>query len=84
VKTIDGEASVRVAPGTQHGAVLRLKGHGVPRLDGRGRGDLLMHASVEIPSKLKKEERELFEKLSTFRDRDRGIFRRLRDSLLGE
>lgn len=85
VPTIDGEATLEIAPGTQHGAVLRLRGHGTPRLDGRGRGDLLVRAVVEIPHKLRKEEREIFERLAEVRARpSKGVFRRIRDSFLGE
>ncbi|MGZ4127986.1 MAG: molecular chaperone DnaJ [Actinomycetota bacterium] len=88
IKTLEGEEALPVPAGTQHGAVLRMRGHGVPRLDGRGRGDLLVHVAVEIPSRLKPEERALFERLAEMRGESvtgeqKGIFRRLRDSLGG-
>jgi molecular chaperone DnaJ len=88
VQTIDGETSIRIAPGTQHGTMLRVRGKGVPHLDGRGRGDLIVHVSVEVPEKLSAEERSLFEQLAELRHEkvmgeQRGIFRRLRDSFLG-
>jgi molecular chaperone DnaJ len=86
VRTIEGDTPLEIPAGTQHGAVLRLRGHGVPRLDGRGRGDQLVHVLVEIPSKLRKEERELFERLAEMRAKSdgRGALRKLRDSILGE
>lgn len=85
VSTIDGEETIEIPSGMQHGAVVRLRGRGVPNIDGRGRGDLLIRVSVRIPAKLKPEERELFERLADLRGEshakkdDRGVFRRLRD-----
>ena len=89
VQTLDGTETVKLSAGTQHGTVVKLRGHGVPRLDGRGRGDLLVHVTVDIPSHIKGEERELFERLADLRGEavageQKGIFRRLRDSFLGE
>ena len=89
MQTLDGTETVTITPGTQHGSVVKLRGHGVPRLDGRGRGDLLVHVSVDIPAHIKGEERALFEKLADVRGEavtgeQKGIFRRLRDSFLGE
>lgn len=56
-----GEASVKIPAGTQPGKVLRLRNKGVPVLNGEGRGDLLLHVSVEVPSKLSNKQRELLE-----------------------
>lgn len=68
VPTVDGEEEVAVPPGTQSGKVIRLRGKGVPKLrrDGStsGRGDQLLVITVDIPTKLTKEQRELFEALS--------------------
>lgn len=88
VKTLDGEETVKIAPGTQHGTIVKLRGQGAHRLDGRGRGDVLVHVSVEIPKHVGSEERELFEKLAAVRGESvtgeqGGIFRRLRDTLRG-
>jgi molecular chaperone DnaJ len=89
VQTLDGPETVNISPGTQHGTIVKLRGHGVPRLDGRGRGDLLVHVTVDIPAHVKGDERTLFEKLAEIRGETvsgehKGIFRRLRDSFLGE
>jgi molecular chaperone DnaJ len=89
VQTLDGSEDLEIAAGTQHGDVLRLRARGVPRLDGRGRGDLLVHVAVEIPKKLKAEERELFERVAEMRgeavaDGSKGIFRRIRDGFLSQ
>ncbi|NDJ87369.1 MAG: molecular chaperone DnaJ, partial [Chloroflexi bacterium] len=67
VPTLEGENDITVKPGTQTGAVVRLKGQGVPRLrrDGSvaGRGDQLVILNVEVPTKLTQRQRELFEEL---------------------
>lgn len=88
VTTLDGEETLRIPPGTQHGSILRVKGSGVPRVRGSGRGDLLVHVSVEIPKKLSDEELELIERWASIRGEQvgggqPGLFRRLRDSLRG-
>lgn len=61
----DEEASVSVTipPGTQSGAVLTMRGHGVPRLDGRGRGALVVVVQVDVPTELTARARELLEEL---------------------
>jgi molecular chaperone DnaJ len=89
VQTLDGTEELEIVAGTQHGDVLKLRARGVPRLDGRGRGDLLVHVAVEIPRRLKPEERELFERVAEIRgeavsDGSKGIFRRIRDGFLGQ
>ena len=49
--------------GVQHGERIRLKGLGVPRLQGSGRGDLWVHVNVTVPKKLTREQKKLFEQL---------------------
>jgi molecular chaperone DnaJ len=56
-----GKASIKVPAGTQPGKVLRVRGKGVPVLNGEGRGDLLLHVAVEVPVKLSARQRELLE-----------------------
>lgn len=63
VATLDGQLSIRVPAGTPAGRVFRLRGQGLPRLGGEGRGDLLAQAAVALPENLSKRERELFEEL---------------------
>jgi molecular chaperone DnaJ len=53
-----------VPAGTQSGAVFSMKGHGIPRLDGRGRGALVIVVQVEVPTALSPRARELLEQLS--------------------
>jgi DnaJ-class molecular chaperone len=52
-----------VPPGTQSGQVLRLRGRGLPRLTGPGRGDLFVTARVEIPRGIDARTQELFREL---------------------
>ena len=62
VPTLEGEASVIVPAGVAHGAIIRVRGMGVPY--GRGnRGDLLVRIEIELPKKLSKTAHELVEKL---------------------
>jgi molecular chaperone DnaJ len=64
VPTLDGRKRLRVAPGTKHGTLQRLRGEGPPRLDGKGRGDLHVRFVIDLPSKLTKEQREAVDRLS--------------------
>ncbi len=65
VPGIDGDVEVSIPAGTQFGDQIRLRGEGMPRLRGSGRGDLIVHAAVEIPRKLTKEQREILAELAT-------------------
>ena len=65
VPTIDGRAKIKIAAGTHAGKVLRLRGKGLPDVNGYGRGDIMIVVDITIPDTLNKEERELVEKLST-------------------
>ncbi|MBK9292713.1 MAG: molecular chaperone DnaJ [Bacteroidetes bacterium] len=65
VPTVDGRARVKIAPGTQPGKVLRLKGKGLPSLNDRTTGDLLININVWIPTELSKEERRIMEQLQS-------------------
>ena len=93
VPTLDADArsgddvSLKIPPGTQNGRVFVLKGKGIPRLHGGGRGDLLVRAAVVIPTDLSEEQRELLRRLAesfgtpTFPDGDKGILGRIKDAL---
>lgn len=63
VPTLEGKAKVRVPAGTQPGAVLRLKGKGVPKRTG-GRGDQRVEVNLEVPEKLTTRQKELLEELA--------------------
>jgi len=64
VPSLDGKASLRIPPGTQNGRVFRLKGKGVPQLNGRGKGDQLVKVVVVTPQHLDGKQRRLFEELA--------------------
>ncbi len=68
VKTLDGEETVNIPPGTQTGTVFRLKGNGVPILGGRGKGDMFVAVSLITPKTLTKEQRQLLEQLAEIED----------------
>jgi molecular chaperone DnaJ len=66
VPTIDGKARIKIEPGTQSGTVLRLRGKGVPEVQGYNkgkRGDEVINVCVYIPETLTKEEKSFFEKM---------------------
>ncbi len=63
VPTVEGREDVEVPAGTQSGTEIRLRGKGVPRLRGAGRGDLHVVVNVVVPAKLSKRERELLREL---------------------
>jgi molecular chaperone DnaJ len=56
--TLDGHEDIYVDAGTQTGKVFKYRGKGVPRVDGRGRGDLIVRLGVETPAKLTKEQED--------------------------
>ncbi|HET6810137.1 MAG TPA: molecular chaperone DnaJ [Acidimicrobiales bacterium] len=64
LETLDGTEELVVPAGTQNGRVFKLRGRGVPHVDGRGRGDLLVHAQVEIPTELAPAEEELLRRFA--------------------
>jgi molecular chaperone DnaJ len=64
VPTLDGSESVKVPEGTQTGTTLRLRGKGMPDVNGRGRGDLFATVQVRTPRKLSKEQRRLLDELA--------------------
>lgn len=65
IPTVDGKAKIKIAPGTQPGKVLRLRGKGIPAIQGYGygKGDLVINISVYIPEKINDKERKLFEEI---------------------
>ena len=83
VPTLDGDAEVVIEPGTQPGAVLTLKGKGMPRLRGFGHGDLRLLLTVLVPRQLDEKQRKLlaqFEESATAAtyERDESLFKRLK------
>jgi molecular chaperone DnaJ len=64
VPTVEGKVKVTIAPGTQPGKVLRLRGKGLPSVNRYGTGDLLVNIGVYIPENLNREEKSIMEKLA--------------------
>jgi molecular chaperone DnaJ len=89
VPTLHGEEKLKIPAATQPGKVFHLKGKGVPHLRRKDhRGDQLVLINVEIPSKLTKEQRELFEQLAatlgtTVKPREKGFLDWLNEALGG-
>ena len=84
-ETLDGEEDLVVPKGTQSGRVFRLRGRGVPHLEGRGRGDLMVRAIVLTPTELNESEEELLEQLADswgeeVRRPDTGLLAKIRSA----
>ncbi|MFH0892990.1 MAG: molecular chaperone DnaJ [Bacteroidota bacterium] len=86
VPTIDGKAKVKIDPGTQPGKILRLKGKGLPVLQGYGKGDLFVNITVYVPQNLSKEEKGVLEKLKESNNfkpkpgvREKGFFDKMKE-----
>jgi molecular chaperone DnaJ len=62
VPTIDNNVKIKIEPGTQPGKILRLRGKGLPEVNGYGKGDLLVNVNVWIPKNLSREEARIIEK----------------------
>jgi molecular chaperone DnaJ len=85
LSTLDGDEELYVPPGTQTGREFVLRSRGVPRLQGRGRGDLRAQLVVETPTKLTESEAELLRKFAELRGEevgtaDRGLFSRIKSA----
>ena len=63
IPTIEGKVKVKIEAGTQPGKILRLRGKGLPDVNGYGKGDLLAKVTVWIPKNLSKDEKKLVEKM---------------------
>jgi molecular chaperone DnaJ len=87
IPTVDGEESLEIRPGTQHGAEIRLRGKGVPHLRRTNqRGDLHVFVRVTVPTKLSKKQRDLLESYAadageSVGSNGTGIIDRVKDAL---
>ena len=61
IDTVTGKVRIKIESGVQSGKILRLRGKGIPSINGYGKGDLLVHINVWTPKTLNKEQREFFE-----------------------
>ena len=64
IPTIDGKVKYTLPEGTQSGTTFRLKGKGIPELNGRGRGDQYVTVTIETPRDLNREQKEALKKFS--------------------
>jgi molecular chaperone DnaJ len=63
IETVDGNVKMKVPAGTQSGEIYRIRGKGIPKLRGIGRGDHLVEVIVDVPTKLSRKEKKLIEQL---------------------
>ncbi|MCF0172332.1 MAG: molecular chaperone DnaJ [Bacteroidales bacterium] len=85
IPAVDGKLKIKIEPGTQPGRMLRLRGKGLPDVNGYGNGDLLVFIQVWIPKKMGKEEKDMVAKLAKSEDfkpdpspEDRNFFDRVK------
>ncbi|MCK9219356.1 MAG: molecular chaperone DnaJ [Bacteroidales bacterium] len=87
VPTIDGKVKIKIEPGTQSGKILRLRGKGLPSVNGyEGKGDLMVTILIWTPKSLTKEEKIILEKLGESHNfqpapgnREKSFFSRMKD-----
>ncbi|MCC8173785.1 MAG: molecular chaperone DnaJ [Odoribacter sp.] len=86
IPTLEGKVKVKVESGTQAGKILRLKGKGLPDVNGYGKGDLLVKINIWIPKNLSKEDKKVVENLKEYTvfqqgkiDKKSGFFKKVRD-----
>ncbi len=86
IPTVDSKVKVKIEAGTQPEKILRLRGKGLPDVNGYGKGDLLVRVHVWIPKKLNSDEKKMLEKLQTMPGftgapdpADKNIFDKMRD-----
>lgn len=86
IPTLEGKVKVKIEPGTQPGKILRLRGKGLPDVNGYGKGDLLVKVNVWIPKNLSKDDKKVVEELKgrSFlkpekMENKKGFFRKMKD-----
>ena len=87
VPTLGGKARITIAPGTQSGKILRMRGKGIPNLNGGGAGDQLIRITAYTPVKLNEAEKELIRQLAKHdaiypEKSDKGLFEKMREAML--
>ncbi|MBR4949176.1 MAG: molecular chaperone DnaJ [Clostridia bacterium] len=85
VPTVDGKVKYEIPEGTQTDTTFRLKGKGVPSINGYGRGDQYVKVYVEVPTNLSKEQKELLKKFDELSgkktySKQKGFFEKLKDA----
>ncbi|MGZ3900830.1 MAG: DnaJ C-terminal domain-containing protein, partial [Bacteroidia bacterium] len=86
IPTVDNKVKIKIDAGTQGGKVLRLKGKGLPDVNGYGKGDLLIEISVYTPTHLNNEEKKIIEQLKGAKNfepnpdkKEKGFFDRMKE-----
>lgn len=86
VPTIEGRVKIKLPPGTQAGKIFRLRGKGLPSIQGYSKGDQLIHVNIWTPKNLSSEERGMLERLRTSKNftpnpskSEKGFFDKMRD-----
>lgn len=84
IETLDGEQDLSIPPGTQPGHVFTMRGGGIPYLHGRGRGDLRVEITVDVPREIGTEEEKLLRRLAELRGEEvadhKGFFERIKSA----
>jgi molecular chaperone DnaJ len=85
IPTIENNVKIKIEAGVQPGKILRLRGKGLPEVNGFGKGDLLVNVNVWVPKNINKEEAKIIEKLRESKSfdpvpdkSDKGFFERMR------
>ncbi len=84
IPTVEGTVKIKIAPGTESGKILRLRGKGIPVYGEDRRGDLLIKVRVFIPKNISKKEAEILRRLQdseNFKPKGKGFFSKLKDNL---
>jgi molecular chaperone DnaJ len=90
VPLVEGKAKIKIEAGTQSGKMLRLRGKGLPSINGYGTGDLFVHINVWTPKKLSSDEKAILEKLKNSENfipkpsrKEQGFFSKMKDFFSG-
>jgi len=86
VPTLGGKARITIAAGTQSGKILRMRGKGIPNLNGGGAGDQLIRITAYTPTKLGEAEKKMIRQLAEFESlypekADKGLFEKMREAI---
>jgi len=86
INTVTGKVRIKLDAGIQSGKILRLRGKGIPSINGYGKGDLLVHVNVWTPQELNKEQRTFFENMREDehfipnpKENDKSFFEKVKD-----
>ena len=81
IPTLENEVKIKIPSGIQSGTVLRIRGKGIVNVHSGEKGDLLVHVKIEIPKKINKKQKEIFEKLKE-EEKKEGLFEKVKNMFL--